>query len=124
MSATEQQLGTSLRADVEYAERPEGPISAAIIAGGIGALALGVVTTLAEASTRVKDGLEWSKRVGPLSGKTIVAVIVWLIAWGVLHLLYRNRPLETRPALIIALVLVGLGVLGTFPEFFQLFAVE
>lgn len=109
---------------VEYPDRREGPISAAIIAGGIGALALGVLTTLAEASTSVKDGLEWSKRVGPLSGKTIVAVIVWLVAWGALHLVYRNRPLETRRALIVSLVLIALGVLGTFPEFFQLFTAE
>jgi hypothetical protein len=122
MSVTEQKLGAPLQADVEYPDRPEGPISAAIIAGGIGALALGVVTALAEASTRVADGLEWSKRVGPLSGKTIVAVIVWLVAWGVLHLVYRNRPLETRRALFVALVLIALGVLGTFPKFFQLFA--
>jgi hypothetical protein len=124
MSMTDQQLGTPLRADIQYPDRPEGPISAAIIAGGVGALALGAVTTLAEASTRVKDGLEWSKRVGPLSGKTIVAVIVWLAAWGVLHVVYRNRPFETRRALIIALALVALGVLGTFPEFFQLFTAE
>jgi len=110
--------------ETEYPDRPEGPISAAIIAGGVGALALGVVTTLAEASTSVKDWLEWSKRVGPLSGKTIVAVIVWLAAWGALHLVYRNRPIETRRALIIALALIALGVLGTFPEFFQLFAAE
>src|SRR5918994_1680621 len=110
--------------ETEYPDRPEGPISAAIIAGGVGALALGVVTTLAEASTSVKDWLEWSKRVGPLSGKTIVAVIVWLAAWGALHLVYRNRPLEPRRALTIALVLIALGVLGTFPEFFQLFTAD
>ena len=53
MSITEQELGTPVGAEIEYPDRPEGPISAAIIAGGIGALALGVVTTLAEASTRV-----------------------------------------------------------------------
>jgi hypothetical protein len=124
MSITEHELGTPVGAEIEYPDRPEGPISAAIIAGGIGALALGVVTTLAEASTSVADGLEWSQRVGPLSGKTIVAVLVWLLAWGVLHLVYRDRAFETRRALIIALVLIALGVLGTFPEFFQLFAAE
>jgi hypothetical protein len=124
MSVTEQPLGAPPSVEIEYPDRPEGPISAAIIAGGVGALALGVVTTLSEASTNVKDWLEWSKRVGPLSGKTIVAVIVWFAAWGVLYLVYRNRPLETRRALIIALVLIALGVLGTFPEFFQLFTAD
>jgi hypothetical protein len=60
--------------------------------------------------------------VGPLSGKTIMAVIVWLVAWVILHTIYRSRPYETRRAFIIAMVLVGLGVLGTFPTFFQAFA--
>ena len=33
-------------------------------------------TTLAEASSAVKDWLQWSDAVGPLSGKAIVSVIV------------------------------------------------
>jgi len=108
----------------EVPDRPEGPIVAAILAGGIGCLALGVFTTLAEASTSIKDKLAWSDQVGPLSGKTIMAVIVWLVSWVILHVLYRNREAETRKALTIALILVGLGTLLTFPTFFQLFAPE
>jgi hypothetical protein len=107
--------------DVEFVDKPEGPIAAAIIAGGIGALALGFFTTLAEASTGFKDWLDWNSDVGPLSGKTIMAVIVWLIAWAILHVLYRDKPYETRRAFMIGLLLVGLGVLGTFPTFFQAF---
>ena len=106
---------------ITFADRPEGPIAAAIIAGGIGAAALGVVTTLAEASTRVSDWLAWSDRVGPLSGKTILAVVVWLVAWAILHVALRRRPYETRRALVVSLILIALGVLGTFPTFFQLF---
>jgi hypothetical protein len=124
MSATTYQQPSAAPTEIVYPDRPEGPISAAIIAGGIGALALGIVTTLSEASTRVADVLEWSERVGPLSGKTIIAVVVWVAAWGVLHLVYRNRPIETRRALVIALILIGLGLIGTFPKFFQLFASE
>ena len=111
-------------AAIEYPDRPEGPISAAIIAAGVGALALGILTTLSEASVGWHDWLEWSESVGPLSGKTVMAVIVWLVAWAVLHFVYRRRSIETRTALIVALVLIGLGVVGTFPEFFQAFASE
>jgi hypothetical protein len=112
-----------LRRDgVEFPDKPEGPIAAAILAGGIGCFALGLLTTLAEASTSVHDWLEFNSDVGPLSGKTIVAVIVWLIAWAVLHVVYRDKPFETRRALTIALVLIALGVIGTFPTFFQAFA--
>lgn len=113
--------GSATEPSIEYPDRPEGPISAAIIAAGVGALALGVLTTLAAASSRVSDRLDWSDRVGPLSGKTTLAVIAWLIAWVFLHFFYRNRELETRRALVVALVLVVLGVLGTFPTFFEAF---
>jgi hypothetical protein len=105
-------------------DKPEGPISAAILAAGIGALALGVFTTLAEASTSVRSWLQWSDRVGPLSGKTIMAVMVWLLSWLGLHLWLRRKTYETRRALSIALLLIALGVLGTFPTFFELFAPE
>jgi hypothetical protein len=105
-------------------DKPEGPVSAAILAAGVGALALGVFTTLAEASTGVKNWLQWSDRVGPLSGKTILAVLVWLVSWVVLHVVLRRRSYETRRALTIALILIGLGVLGTFPTFFDLFAAD
>jgi hypothetical protein len=105
-------------------DKPEGAISAAILAAGIGATALGVATVLAEASTTVKDWLQWSTAVGPLSGKTIVAVLVWLLAWVVLHTVLRNRPTETGRALTIALILIAVGVLGTFPTFYQLVAAE
>lgn len=108
--------------DVDFPDKPEGPIAAAIIAGGVGAAALGLFTTLAEANEDIKDWLDWKSEVGPLSGKTIMAVIVWLVAWAVLHVVYRNKPSETRQAFTIAAVLVGLGVLGTFPTFFQAFA--
>ena len=109
---------------IDFPDKPEGPIAAAILAGGIGCLALGVFTTLAEASSSIKDWLNWKDNVGPLSGKTGIAVIVWLVAWAVLHVFYRDKPFETHRALTIALVLIGLGALGTFPTFFQAFASE
>jgi hypothetical protein len=106
---------------IEFADKPEGPIAAAILAGGIGALTLGVVTTVAEASSGFRKWLTWNHDVGPLSGKTIITVLVWLAAWAVLHVAYRHRETETRRALLIALVLIALGVVGTFPTFFQAF---
>jgi len=103
-------------------DKPEGPISAAILAAGTGAFTLGLLTTLAEASESVADALRWSTAVGPLSGKTSLAVIVWLVVWAALHLALRRKTYETGRALTIAVVLIGLGVVGTFPTFFELFA--
>ncbi len=50
-----------------------------------------------------------------------MTVIIWLAAWALLHVIYRSKPFETRRALIISLVLVALGAVGTFPTFFQAF---
>jgi len=87
----------------------------------VGAAALGVLTTLAEASEGIREWLQWSDAVGPLSGKVLMAVLVWLVAWAVLHVVLRRRPYETRGALVVSLVLIAVGVVGTFPTFFQLF---
>ncbi|GAA2869329.1 hypothetical protein GCM10010517_29300 [Streptosporangium fragile] len=106
---------------IHDAPKPEGPIAAAVLAAGAGSAALGLLTTLAEASATVREWLTWSDAVGPLSGKTTAAVVVWLAAWLVLHLRMRTGAYETRRALAVALVLIGLGVLGTFPVFFQRF---
>lgn len=103
-------------------DKPEGPVAAAILAGGIGCLAMGILTTLAEASAGVKDFLTFTKPVGPLGGKTTVTVAIWLVAWVVLHIAYRGKEVESRKALSVALILIALGVVGTFPIFFQLFA--
>jgi hypothetical protein len=102
-------------------DKPEGPISAAILAAGAGALTLGILTTLAEANADINAFLRWNDRVGPLSGKTSLTVIIWLVIWAVLHLALRRRSIESTRALTVALVLITLGVIGTFPLFFQLF---
>ncbi len=106
------------------ADKPEGPVAAALIAGGVGCAALGFLTTLAEANAGAKSWLEWNARVGPLSGKTGMAVIVWLVAWVALHFGLRKRSVDLSKVFVIGLVLVGLGLLGTFPTFFQAFASE
>jgi len=124
-TASEAQRDQDLRGLEEHFEdKPEGPISAAIIAGGIGAFALGLLTTLAEANETISGWLELKVSVGPLSGKTTFAVLVWLVAWAILHGALKGTRYETRRAFTIAMVLVALGVIGTFPTFFQLFAVE
>lgn len=110
--------------EADYPDKAEGPVTAAILAAGIGCLTLGIVTTLSEASVSFADKLALDDSVGPLSGKTIVTVVVWLVAWVVLHMFYRDKETESRRALTISLILIGLGVIGTFPLFFQLFASE
>jgi hypothetical protein len=105
-------------------DRPTGPVAAAVLAAGIGAFVLGLLTTLSEASTDIHDFLEFSDDVGPLSGKTILAVVAYFGSWAILHVLWRRQNPPLRSILIATAVLIGLGILGTFPTFFQAFASE
>ena len=106
-------------------DRADGPGGAAMLAAGIGVFALGLFTTLAEISGGFKTFLEsfdFTGGVGPLAGKTILAVIVWLIAWVGFGTAWRSRDVELRPIFMIGLVLGLLGAVGTFPLFFEMFA--
>jgi hypothetical protein len=105
-------------------DRPFGPVAAAFLAAGIGSLALGILTTLSEASEDIKSGLEWSKSVGSLSGKTIIAVVVFVVSWAILHAVLRRRKMRPSAVFTWTAILVGIGLLLTFPTFFQLFAPE
>jgi hypothetical protein len=107
--------------DVVGTDLPDGPPAAALIAAGVGCLAMGVFTTATEASSSFATTLTYSTAVGPLSGKTILTVIVWLIAWVVLHFALRTRPFPITRALTVCLALTAAGFLLTFPTFFQLF---
>ncbi|MGX1161427.1 hypothetical protein FBY31_0192 [Arthrobacter sp. SLBN-100] len=113
---------TPTGARLEPADKPEGPASAAILAAGAGALSLGILTTLAEANATIKAFLTFYDPVGPLSGKTTLTVVVWLLCWGALHMALRKREVEGRRVVTASLVLIGLGLVGTFPIFFQAFA--
>jgi hypothetical protein len=103
-------------------DRPAGPVAAGLLATGIGIFTLGLFTTLSEASTGIHDFLDFKDEVGPLSGKTILAVIAYFGSWAVLHALWRRQSPVLRPILIATAVLIALGILGTFPTFFQAFA--
>ena len=120
MSTTTQ---TPAEADVDPT-RIDGPPAAGLIAAGIGAVALGLFITLAEASTGMKDFLQWNDRVGPLSGKTVLAVIAYFGSFLILGLWWRNKSFALRSVLVVAGILVVLGLLFTFPPIFQAFASE
>lgn len=103
-------------------DKPSGPAVAVVLAAGIGAFVLGLMTTLAAASEGLADFLRFSEDVGPLSGKTIFAGAAFFLAWAVLGYVWRGRDIEWRPVLVATVVLVALGFLGTFPTFFEAFA--
>ncbi len=99
-----------------------GAAAAAVLASGIGSFALGFFTTLAEAAASVKNALNFYNPAGPLSGKTTVAVVVWLVAWAVLHGRWKDKEVDFSKTFVATLALIALGVLGTFPPFYEAFA--
>ena len=103
-------------------EKSFGLPAAAILAGGVGALVLGLLTTLAEANADVHDWLQFNDRVGPLSGKTIITVAAFALAWVVLALVLRNRNPRFTTVVWTAAILLVIGFVMTFPTFFQAFA--
>jgi len=58
---------------------------------------------------------------GPLTGKTGVGVIAWLVSWIVLHTLWKDEDVALVRVLVVSLVLLALGLVLTFPPVFEAF---
>jgi hypothetical protein len=104
----------------QQSESTNGLVAAAMLAAGIGCFFLGLNTSLAQGSKAIGGMLNFYNPVGPLAGKTIVALVVWLAAWGVLASTWRDREVSFGKVYKVTLILVALGLLGTFPLFFDL----
>jgi hypothetical protein len=95
-----------------------GAAMAAFLAAGIGAFAMGLIAFLAAG-----DVLPVPTLYGPaggVSGRTTLAVAVWLIAWAILHFRWKDRQVAGGRIGIASLALIVLGVLGTFPPVWEL----
>ena len=98
---------------------PNGPAAAAILSAGVGSAVIGLMTTGAVISAGLKSALNWWSPAGPLTGKTSVSVIAWLVTWIVLHVLWKDKDVPLVRVLVVMLVLLALGVLLTFPPVFE-----
>ena len=110
--------------ETDEEDRPFWPVAAAFLAAGIGVFVLGLVTTLAEAVETFKEWLQFSDPVGPLSGKTLLAVAAFVVSWPILHVALRGRDISERTVYMLTAALVVIGLIGTFPTFFESFAPE
>jgi len=100
---------------------PNGPGAAAILAAGIGCAMVGILAFAAEASKPLANMLNFYNPTGPLSGKTTVAIIVWLAAWFVLSRVWQNKSVALAAVNVAAFILLGVGFLLTFPPFWAIF---
>ncbi len=100
---------------------PTGPAAAAILSAGIGVGAYGVITFVAQIVKPFGAAIAFYKPAGPLSGKTTLAIVVWLLAWAVLHFLWRKQNIDVKYVFVLALVLMVVGFIGLFPPVFEAF---
>ena len=110
--------------EAEGAGERFGPVAAAFLAGGVGAAVLGFLTVLAEASEDIKNFLQLNDRVGPLSGKTVFALVAYFISWAILHAILRDKDPRPGTVWIWTAVLVAVGLALTFPPIYTSFAAE
>lgn len=108
-------------AEITQERIPNGPATAAILSAGVGSTTIGLMTTGAVISTRLESALNWWKPAGPLTGKTGLGVIAWLVTWAVLHILWKDKDVPLVRVFVITLALLALGLLLTFPPVFEAF---
>jgi hypothetical protein len=99
-------------------QAPNGGAMASFTAAGIGAFTMGVVVLLNEAGLFAAPTLYGP--AGGVSGRTTLATVAWLLAWGVLHNRWKGREIRARRIYPVTMILIGLGVLATFPPLWRL----
>src|SRR5205085_2476982 len=92
-------------------------VAAAILAAGIGCLVLGVLTVLADGFDSVNKALQFYPPAGEITGISTLVVAAWLVSWLVLHQLWKNRQVHFTRVFGVTLILIVLGLVGTFPPF-------
>jgi hypothetical protein len=107
-----------MRADL--GELPSGPGAAAILAAGVGCLALGVLAFAGDAWPQLKAVLAVWRPSGPLSGVSTGAVLIWLAAWLALHRRWAVREIDLGPVNLAAAAMLVAALLLTFPPFMDL----
>ena len=118
LQATEQKAETAVQSKTRVST---GAAAAAFISGGIGALMLGLMTTGAVISEGLQNFLNWWNPAGPLSGKTGMAILAWLISWFILNNLWQDKDSNLAKAFTTTMVLIALGFILTFPPVFEAF---
>lgn len=97
-----------------------GAAAAAILAVAIAIVVLGAGALAGDASASAARWFNVWKPTGPLSGVTVLAILVWLVTWFGFARAWGRRNLNLRRINLVALVLIIMGLLLTFPPFMDL----
>ena len=96
-----------------------GAALAAFLGACIGAFSMGFFVILNEIGLFAAPSLYGPS--GGVSGRTTFATVAWLVAWAVLHHRWKDRGIAPRGVFRVGLLLLCLGILGTFPPVWGLF---
>jgi hypothetical protein len=100
-------------------ERPNGAALAAFLAAGVGGFAMGLVVILSETGLFVPPTLY--QPAGGVTGRTTLAVVVWLVVWAVLHSRWKGRQVGHRGVFTATLLLLALGIVLCTPPVWGFF---
>lgn len=109
--------------DLNVTDKVNGPVSAALLAGGIGCAAMGLITLIYEINDKsaFAKSMAWNKGVGGLSGKSSLAIIIFFLSWAILHFVWKDKETNFARISSIAIALLFVGLIGTFPPVWELF---
>ena len=97
-----------------------GPGAAAILAAGVGSLALGVCAFAADAIPAIGHAFIFWPPTGALSGVTLTAIAVWLVSWFGLSRRWGARDVNLIGVNVAAFAMLIAALLLTFPPFMDL----
>lgn len=106
----------------EMNNKVNGPAAAALLAGGIGSAAMGLITLVYELDDKsgFSKSMTWYKPVGGLSGKSSWAIIIFFVSWAILHFVWKDKDTNFARISSLAITLLFVGLIGTFPPFWHL----
>ena len=99
-------------------QNENGAALAAFLAAGIGSFTLGLIVILSEAGLFPFPAIV--PPVGGLSTRTTLAVVVWLVAWALLHAKWRRRLIASSSVFRTTVGLIVLGIALAFPPLWRL----
>jgi hypothetical protein len=96
---------------------PNGAAAAAILSAGAGCFCVSLFGLLGDAFPALAHVFNFYNPTGPLSGVTTAAIVIWLILWFVLSRCWGEKSLPMCKINAIAFLLLGAGLLLSFPPF-------
>ena len=100
---------------------PNGGAAAALLATGIGCLVLGVLSVLASVFDSLSEALKFYGLADDIGGVSTLMIAAWLLSWLILHQLWKKRQVNFPWVFVFTLILIALGLIGTFPPFDKVF---